>query len=79
LGASIIGCRDLARRPCGSLKVDFSKAHEILGWQPVVSVGETIRRVAEKQREKSQLNRSIKGRISDALTPVVGKLPPFFG
>lgn len=63
LGASIIGRRDLARRPCGSLKVDFSKAREILGWQPVVSVDETIRHVAEKQREKSQLNCSIKGRL----------------
>ncbi|AUG42334.1 NAD-dependent dehydratase [Pseudomonas chlororaphis] len=47
LGASLIGRRDLAWRLCGSLQVDISKTHDILGWLPVISVDEALRHTAE--------------------------------
>lgn len=44
LGASIIGKRAIAQRVLGSLQVDISKAKELLGWTPPLSVSEGIRR-----------------------------------
>lgn len=45
--ASILGKKDVAQRLCGSLQVDISRARELLGWEPPVSVDEGLRRVAE--------------------------------
>lgn len=44
LGASMLGKRAVAQRLLGSLQVDISKAREILGWQPPVSVEEGLAR-----------------------------------
>jgi nucleoside-diphosphate-sugar epimerase len=41
-GLKCIGRRDLAQRLCGSLRVDISKARELLGWTPPVSVHESF-------------------------------------
>ena len=46
LGATLLGKRDVAQRLCGSLQVDISKARELLGWVPPISVDEGLKRVA---------------------------------
>lgn len=46
LGATAIGRADIARRLCGSLEVDISKTHELLGWMPPISVDEGLQRAA---------------------------------
>ena len=42
--AALLGKSDLMRRLCGSLQVDISKSHDLLGWKPRVSVDEGLRR-----------------------------------
>jgi nucleoside-diphosphate-sugar epimerase len=42
--AALLGKSDLVRRLCGSLQVDISKSHDLLGWKPRVSVDEGLRR-----------------------------------
>lgn len=42
--ASLLGQKDVARRLCGSLQVDISKARDLLGWEPPLSVEEGLRR-----------------------------------
>jgi nucleoside-diphosphate-sugar epimerase len=44
LGAILLGKRAVAQRLLGSLQVDISKAHEVLGWKPPISVKEGLRR-----------------------------------
>ena len=46
LGATLLGKRAMAQRLCGSLQVDISKAREVLGWTPPISVDEGLRRSA---------------------------------
>ena len=41
---SLLGKRDVARRLLGSLRVDCSRARDLLGWSPPVSVDEGIKR-----------------------------------
>lgn len=43
-GATILGKRDMARRLLGSLQVDISKARQVLGWQPPISLDEGLNR-----------------------------------
>ena len=43
----IIGKGDMARRLCGSLQVDISKARVLLGWNPPISLDEGLRRTAQ--------------------------------
>ena len=50
-GASLLGKRDLSQRLFGSLRVDISKARDLLGWSPPVSVDEGLRRTAEHYLE----------------------------
>ena len=45
--ASLLGKKDVAERLCGSLQIDISKAQELLGWKPRVSVEEGLRKAAE--------------------------------
>ena len=45
-GATLLGKRDFARRLCGSLCVDISKARTVLGWTPPVGVDEALRQAA---------------------------------
>ena len=46
-GATLLGKRDLLLRLCGNLQVDISKAKDLLGWLPPVSVDEGLRVTAE--------------------------------
>ncbi|MBV5341031.1 MAG: SDR family oxidoreductase [Deltaproteobacteria bacterium] len=46
-GTALIGRRDIAQRLCGSLRVDISKARNLLGWNPPISVDEGLRRTAQ--------------------------------
>lgn len=46
-GATLLGKGDAVQRLCGNLQVDISKARELLGWVPPVSVEEGLKRVAE--------------------------------
>ena len=43
-GATLLGKRSLMQKLVGSLRVDISKARQRLGWRPVVSVDEGLRR-----------------------------------
>ena len=43
-GAALAGKRAFAQRLCGSLQVDISKAHNLLGWRPPVSMDEALQR-----------------------------------
>jgi UDP-glucose 4-epimerase len=46
-GAALLGKRAVAQRLCGSLQLDIAKARQLLGWTPLVSVDEGLRRAAE--------------------------------
>lgn len=46
-GARLLGKRTAAQRLLGSLQVDINKARELLGWQPPVSVDESLRKTAQ--------------------------------
>lgn len=46
-GAALLGRRDMAQRLCESLQVDISKARNLLGWNPPISVDEGLRRTAQ--------------------------------
>lgn len=48
LGATMLGKQAMAQKLCGSLQVDITKAREVLGWTPPLSVDEGLRRVAGK-------------------------------
>nr|WP_321391905.1 hypothetical protein [uncultured Desulfuromusa sp.] len=45
--AALIGKKAIAQRLCGSLQVDISKARDLLGWEPPISVDEGLRRAVE--------------------------------
>jgi nucleoside-diphosphate-sugar epimerase len=44
IGAGCVLGHDVYRRLSGSLQVDISKTHALLGWTPLVSVDEGLRR-----------------------------------
>ena len=44
LGAKVFGKEAMAQRLLGSLQVDISKARDLLGWDPPISVEEGLRR-----------------------------------
>ncbi|MFY9327272.1 MAG: hypothetical protein WAO76_04515 [Georgfuchsia sp.] len=46
-GATLLGKGDVVQRLCGNLQVDISKARQLLGWVPPVSVEEGLRRVMQ--------------------------------
>lgn len=52
-GAIMLGKKAIATRLLGSLQVDISKAHRILGWVPPYSAENEIRKVAEWYCDKS--------------------------
>ncbi len=41
--AALVGKRDVAKRLCGNLQVDISKAREVLGWSPPISVANGLK------------------------------------
>ena len=45
--ASLLAKKDIAQKLCGSLQVDISKARELLGWEPPLSVEKGLREVIE--------------------------------
>ena len=45
--ATLLGKREEARRLCGNLQVNSTKARKVLGWTPPVSVDEGLRRTAK--------------------------------
>lgn len=45
-GATLLGKGDAVQRLCGNLQVDISKARQLLGWVPPVSVDEGLRRAS---------------------------------
>mgnify|MGYP000420881063 CR=1 FL=1 len=47
LAAKLIGKGDVSNRLFGSLQVDSSKARELLGWTPVVTMDEQLKKIAE--------------------------------
>lgn len=47
LGATMLGKQAMAQRLCGNLQVDISKARELLGWTPPVSVEEGLKKAVE--------------------------------
>ena len=44
--AMLLGRRDMAQRLLASLQVDISRARQLLGWEPPISVDEGLRRAA---------------------------------
>lgn len=44
MGASLLGKKSMAQRLLGSLQVDISKARNLLGWEPPISVEEGLKR-----------------------------------
>lgn len=45
--ASVLGKGDVIQRLCGNLQVDISKARNLLGWSPPISVEEGLRRAMQ--------------------------------
>ena len=45
-GARLLGRQAMAQRLCSSLQVDISKARDLLGWRPPVTVDEALRKTA---------------------------------
>lgn len=43
-GAALLGKQAVAKRLCGNLQVDISKARGLLGWKPVVSVDDALKK-----------------------------------
>ncbi|MFJ2428952.1 UDP-glucose 4-epimerase family protein [Pseudomonas sp. NPDC087804] len=52
LVASTLGKQAVAQRICGSLKVDISKNHELLGWMPPINLDTAMRQTAGHYLEK---------------------------
>ena len=48
-GAGLLGKKDVAQRVLGSLQVDISKAQNLLGWEPPLSVEEGLRRCFDSE------------------------------
>ena len=46
LAAALVGKQDVAQRLCGSLQVDIEKTRRLLGWTPLLSLEEGLRRAA---------------------------------
>jgi len=51
--AMLLGKRDMAQRLCNSLQVDISKARDLLGWQPPVTVDDALKKTAADFLQKS--------------------------
>jgi nucleoside-diphosphate-sugar epimerase len=54
--AKLIGKGDIANRLFGSLQVDSSKARDLLGWQPVVTMDEQLAKMVEVGGKRCELS-----------------------
>ena len=54
VAASLLSKADVADRLFGSLKVDSSKAQDLLDWKPVISMDEELKKTAKAFLEKSR-------------------------
>ena len=54
LAAKLLGKGDVANRLFGSLQVDSSKARELLGWKPVISMDEQLKKTADAYLAKKK-------------------------
>lgn len=52
LAASVLGRKAIAQRLIGSLQVDISRARNLLGWQPTVTVEEGLRRCFNSENNR---------------------------
>jgi UDP-glucose 4-epimerase len=48
-GARLLGQQAAVQRLCGSLQVDISKAKQLLGWTPPITVDEGLRRAVSTE------------------------------
>jgi len=48
--ANILGKGDVANRLFGSLQVDSSKAKKLLGWKPVITMDEQLKKIAKMEK-----------------------------
>jgi UDP-glucose 4-epimerase len=55
-GATLLGKREVATRLCGSLQVDITKARELLGWLPPITMDEGLRASARHFLNESVRN-----------------------
>jgi nucleoside-diphosphate-sugar epimerase len=55
LVAKLIGKSDVASRLFGSLQVDSTKARELLGWKPVITMDEELKEVASAYLAKQKI------------------------
>lgn len=53
--AKLIGKGDVANRLFGSLQVDSSKARDLLGWKPVVTMDEQLKKIADAYLAKQEV------------------------
>ncbi len=51
--AKMMGKGELASRLLGSLKIDSSKAHQLLGWKPVITMDEQLKKIADDLRKSN--------------------------
>ena len=51
--AALLGLRGVAQRLCGSLQVDISKTHDLLGWSPPSTVEDSLLKTAESFQKGS--------------------------
>lgn len=54
LVAKLLGKGDVADRLFGSLQVDSSKAHNLLGWQPVITMDEQLKKTVDRYLENEK-------------------------
>lgn len=54
-GAAMVGKPELAQRLCGNLQIDVSKARQLLGWTPPLSVDEGLKKTAEGYLREASL------------------------
>ena len=52
--ALLLGKADFVQRLCGSLQIDISKAKQLLGWTPKVSVDEALLKTAKYFLKKNE-------------------------
>jgi lipopolysaccharide/colanic/teichoic acid biosynthesis glycosyltransferase len=80
--AKVLGKEAMARRVLGSLQVDMSKARNMLGWEPFVSVDDGLKRCVESRTQVVGNSAQYLMRFCDILFSAAGLLvglPLFVG